>query len=116
MTFYDRYELLCNEHGVKAQNQEIMSVTGVTSGSISGWKKGAMPKVEIICRLAKHFNVSSDYLLGLSELRNPVPTITISEEERLLLEAYHTATVEGKFNIIQVCMNEKGKRDAVLVG
>lgn len=113
MTFYERYEQLCAERNMKPQTPEIQEVMGVTSGSISGWKKGASPKVEVICRLAEYFNVTADYLLGLSEVRNSKMVPTLTEQERLLLDAYRVATAQGQFHIIQVCMNE---RDTALKG
>lgn len=106
MTFYERFEQLCNESGFKPQSKEMQQITGVSSPAISNWGiKGAIPKGDVICRIAEYFHVSTDYLLGLSKLRNPQDELT--EEENLLLNAYRSASVQGKFNIIQVCMNEK---------
>ncbi len=107
MTFYERYETLCLEKGMKPQTQEMQDISGVSSASISGWKAGSQPKIDVICRLARYFNVTSDYLLGLSEVRNPNTIPALSEQERLLLDAYRVASVQGQFHIIQVCMNER---------
>lgn len=117
MSFYKRYESLCAERSMKPQNPEMQKICGVTSGSISGWKNGSSPKIEVLCRLATYFDVSTDYLLGLSEVRNP-KVLVLSEEEHLLLEAYRAANVPGRFNIIHVCMDEmkKAKGEAELVG
>lgn len=71
MTFYERYETLCTERGMKPQTQEILDILGVTSPTISGWKKGSSPKMEAVCCLARYFGVTTDYLMGLSELRTP---------------------------------------------
>ena len=109
MTFYERYEMLCAERKMKPQNQELQDVAGITSGSISGWKKGASPKIEVLCRLAKYFDVTTDYLLGLSEVRTSA--IVLTEQEQLLLEAFRSADTEGQFNIIHVCMDERKKAD-----
>lgn len=106
MTFYERYEMLCSEHGMKPQTQEMLDIAGVKSPSVSGWKSGSQPKADVLSRLAKYFDVTTDFLLGLSELRKP-QTCTLSEEEMLLLEAYRSASTQGRFHIIQVCMNEK---------
>ena len=29
MTFYERYEMLCSEHGMKPQTQEMLDIAGV---------------------------------------------------------------------------------------
>lgn len=70
MTFFERYEQLCVEKGTKPQNAEMIKIAGVSSGAISGWKKGSLPKGDVLCRLANFFDVTTDYLLGLSELKN----------------------------------------------
>lgn len=115
MTFYERFELLCAERKMKPQTQEIQDITGVSSPAISGWKnKGSLPKGEVLCRLANYFEVTTDYLLGLSEVRKPGPTLT--EEEALLLEAYRNANAQGRFNIIHVCMSEREKGQSVIAG
>lgn len=117
MTFYERYEELCSERGMKPQTQEMLDILGVTSPTITGWKKGSSPKIEAVISLARFFGVTTDYILGLSELRNPGDIL--SEEERLLVNAYKTSNAQGRFRIIQVCMNEldnAGKGEAVNAG
>lgn len=117
MSFYERYELLCSERGIKPQTQEILDLLGVTSPTITGWKKGSSPKVEYICRLSTFFGVTTDFLLGISELRKP--SLVLTDEERYLLTTYRTASTQGRFRIIQVCMNESdmaAKGEAVCVG
>lgn len=109
-TFYQRYEQLCSERGLKPQTQEILNVLGVTSPTISGWKKGASPKIEAVCCLANYFQVSSDYLLGLSSLRNP-PTPTLSDHEQILIEAFRSADAQGQQNIIYTCQYELRRRE-----
>lgn len=121
MTFFERYETLCTERGLKPQTQEILDVAGVKSPSVSGWKTGSQPKADVLCRLAKYFDVTTDYLLGLSEVRNPHTLPTLTEQEMVLLSAFRAATVEGQFHIIQVCMNERDaavaeKGESVSVG
>lgn len=105
MTFYDRYKQLCSEHGIKPQSQEILDILGVTSPTISGWKKGSSPKIEAICTLANYFHVSSDYLLGLSKLRVPIET-TLTDHEQLLIDAFRSVSAQGQQNIIFACQYE----------
>lgn len=105
MSFYERYEILCKEHNFTPNSPKSFEITGVSTGAVSGWKKGSMPKGDVIRRIAMYFDVTTDYLLGLSEVRKPSPAL--SEEEMLLLNAYRSATSQGRFHIIQVCMNEQ---------
>ena len=111
MSFYNRYVELCSEHGMKPQNPEMQRITGVSSGSISGWKQGSSPKIEVICNLAKYFDVTTDYLLGLSEVRKP-EILVLSEYERVLIETYRSIDPEGQMNIIYTCKSEQ-KRAAL---
>lgn len=46
----------------------------------------------------------------------PDTTLTLTDEERLLLEAYRSATAQGRFNIVSVCMSEKEKAATASVG
>ena len=71
MTFYDRYESLCKNAGYKPQSPKMQEITGVTSGAISKWKTlGITPKPEILAKIANFFNVSTDYLLGNSNIKD----------------------------------------------
>ena len=47
---------------------KLAQVLGVTQDSISLWESGKrIPDTQYIIALAKFFNVTSDYLLGLSD-------------------------------------------------
>lgn len=113
MSFYERFEALCTETGLKPQSKEMQEITGCSSPAISGWKNGSLPKVDALCRISQHFHVSTDYLLCLTELRSPTAFPSLSEQERLLLDTFRAAGAEGQFSIIQTAMNvremEKGK-------
>lgn len=118
MTFYERYEALCAERGMKPQTPEMLAVAGVSSPSVSGWKNGSQPKIDVICRLSKYFEVTADYLIGLSEVRNP-QAIVLSDHEQLLVNAFRSADAEGQQNIIFACqleLRKSGKRESVNAG
>lgn len=104
MSFYECYETLCAEHGFKPQASEMQAVAGVSSPSISGWKNGSQPKADVLCRLAKYFGVTVDYLLGLSVIRK---SQGLTSQEELLVDVFRACSEEGKFRIIQQCMNER---------
>lgn len=103
---------LQTEKGVT--NKEIEKACGLSNSVISQWKAGrSKPSVDAILRLARYFGVTTDYLLGfgdrevLIEIKNNA--VVLTPEEELILEAYAVASVEGRFKIIQTCMNEKEK-------
>lgn len=101
MTFFERYEELCIEKGLKPQNVEMIKIVGVSSAAVSGWKKGALPKGDVLCRLAKFFNVTTDYLLGLNEVRNPYYTNTINN--------CNNNSVQGISNVSSTSSNNKSR-------
>ena len=53
----------------KCLNQvEMAKILGVTKQSVSNWEnENIMPSVDMLIKLAQFFNVSTDYLLGLTE-------------------------------------------------
>ena len=88
---------------------EVAKRIGVSQPAVNQWDTGnKIPSVEMLCKLADLYCVSTDYLLGLSELRNP-QTITLTDHEMLLLKAYRAADAEGQQNIIFTCQLEMRK-------
>lgn len=67
MGFWEKYEQLCTEHGLKPQSEEIMKACGVSSPAITAWKKGSKPKFETMARIAAYFHVDVRYLLDLTD-------------------------------------------------
>lgn len=68
MTFYERYEAICTDKGIKPCEQSTADLIGTTRGSISVWKKnGKTPMGDMVCQIAEALGVSSDYLLGRTD-------------------------------------------------
>ena len=64
--FAKRLNELIKEH--KCTHDEIASVTNMTRQGVGKWVNGAsVPDALAAAKVAKFFNVSSDYLLGLSD-------------------------------------------------
>lgn len=62
--FWERFYSLCLRNGKRPN--PVGKEIGLSSGIISKWKNGGIPNGETLMKLAKYFNVSTDYLLGLS--------------------------------------------------
>jgi transcriptional regulator with XRE-family HTH domain len=46
----------------------LANIIGTTQDTISLWELGkSLPDINMLIKLAKYFNVSTDYLLGLEE-------------------------------------------------
>lgn len=88
----------------------LEAATGISNGSFSKWKKGTYaPSAEAVLRLAKYFHVSTDYLFCLSDSPYPKVEISLTEKEKILIDAYRTADDMGQLNIIYVCLDEMKK-------
>ena len=70
MDFYDRYENLCKERNLSPQSKILLDAVGVSSGTVTGWKKGSTPNFDAVVKIADYFQVDIRYLLGLTDTRH----------------------------------------------
>lgn len=89
--FYDNLKAECDRQGLKI-TPTVLQVGGKT-GALSGWKNGASPNSDIVMKLAKRLNVTTDYLLFGKDEDN-------SEDEHRLIKAYRKLTEEGQRAIL----------------
>ncbi len=64
--FWDRFYALCQRNGKRPN--PVGKEIGLSSGIISKWKNGGVPTGETLIKLSNYFNVSVDYLLGISSV------------------------------------------------
>ena len=56
----------------KTKQDDLAEVCGVKRQSVAQWKDGnTRPDIESLKKIAEHYNVSSDYLLGMTDVRKP---------------------------------------------
>lgn len=83
---------------------ELAKVLGITQDSISLWEKGKrIPDTPYIAKLAEYFDVSADYLLGLSDDLGapiPAPAPALPADEKELLDLYRQLNYEGKQRLL----------------
>lgn len=61
--FWENYDYLCRKSGKSAN--AVAAECGVKStGTVSAWKKGALPNSKTMTAIAKHFNISVEELTG----------------------------------------------------
>lgn len=109
--FSERLEHLIAERGV---NQKwLADEAGTTEATISRYLAFAnkSPNVEILASIALALNTTTDYLLGLSDVKNARNDLTA--EEQLLVAAFRRASERDKAITWQVfdtylSQNEKG--------
>lgn len=83
------------------KQSDLAQMLNMKAAAISKYEKGrAEPSIETICKLADIFNVSIDYLLGESNIKNPYVVRKISDEqyrqEQNLLVFYRQLTHDNK--------------------
>lgn len=108
--FYDRLKELCNSQGKSLTN--VIAELGMSSGNLSKWKKGKVPKSDTIHALAEYFGVSSDYLLGIDDVKEKATaaldrqTLTLTAEEVGIILDYRNLDNEGKIMVKSTIISE----------
>ncbi len=82
----------------KITQNELSNYLGLTPKMVSFYELGErFPPYDIIIKLADYFNVSTDYLLGRSEIKNP--------EE--LLNDYKSLSIAKKKELEEIILRNK---------
>lgn len=63
--FFQRFYELCRRNGTSPN--AIREELGASSGSITAWKRGVLPRPAMVAKIADYFGVTVDYLLGNAE-------------------------------------------------
>ncbi|WP_195276586.1 helix-turn-helix domain-containing protein [Anaerotruncus rubiinfantis] len=112
MKFFAVFESLCTEKGKSAN--AIAKELKIPSGSITAWKGGAEPRPATLSKIAAYFGVSTDYLLGNTDIKNK-PAATeddeLDEQERNLIDLFRLLPEEDRDTvavIIEGILKRKG--------
>lgn len=111
--FWTNFVKLCAESGV-APNVVAAKCGVKSTGTVSGWKKGAMPRESIMLKIADYFGVTVAELLGENEQKNKPTTINgdeLSEAERdfiLLLRSIPEQERDMVAEMIRAALRSKG--------
>jgi len=85
MTFSDRLKELRKEKNLT--QEELAKILGISRSTIAGYEtERKEPDYETLKKIADFFNVSTDYLLGRTDIYNPADEITeaVSDDPELL--------------------------------
>lgn len=72
--FWEQFVKLCAERNTKPN--PVAKELGFSSGSVTDWKNGKMPRPTTIRKIADYFQVSTTYLLGLTD----EPSVVLSDQ------------------------------------
>lgn len=90
--FWTQFQLLCSKIG-KSPNGVAKEI-GLSSGTVTFWKNGKIPKSDTLKKLADYFGVTVDYLLGNEQPAAPVasPAIALSADELRVIQRYRSVS------------------------
>lgn len=72
--FFNRFKALCDERNISVYR--ACTDIGLNRSAVAKWKDGGKPNGTTAGKLAEYFGVTTDYLLGQSESRAPVRTVS----------------------------------------
>ncbi|MCH5296886.1 MAG: helix-turn-helix transcriptional regulator [Ruminococcus sp.] len=79
---------------------ELADKLNLKASAISKYEKGiTQPAIETLKKLAEIFCVTVDYLIGLSDIRNPYGNTQITPNEAELVEHFRQLSYENKIRI-----------------
>lgn len=111
MTFWDRFYQLCITKGTKPN--PVAKEIEIGSGTLTKWKGGlTSPNSEALIKIAKYFNCSTDYLLGLTNLIES-PKSEFSQEDISILKKFKRLNVDDKTEVMMIIdfrLNQQEKR------
>ena len=90
--FYDRLQAVCKEKGVTVT--KMLNDLSLSTGSTGNWKKGQLPKGDILAKIAEYLNVSIDYIV-FGEYNAGLT----SDEERLI-NVYRSIPDKAKYKLL----------------
>ena len=69
-TLYDRIKELCESQGITVA--ELERELGFSNSTIRKWGNSTSPSIDKIIKISEYFNVSVDYILGFTEIKEPI--------------------------------------------
>ena len=69
--FYEIVNNLCKER--KTTITRMAEEIGLSNAAPTSWRKGAVPKLTTLEKIADYFDVSVDYLRGVETKKTPTP-------------------------------------------
>ncbi|MDD7793662.1 helix-turn-helix domain-containing protein [Clostridium sp. 'White wine YQ'] len=90
MSFSERLKILRNSKGIT--QQDLADILKVERPTIAGYEtKGKQPDYDKLLILSDYFNVSIDYLLGKSDIKEPAEKIIEKNKDTEYTLALHNA-------------------------
>lgn len=95
--FWDNFSHLCEQNG-KKPNSVAMELN-ISSGSVTAWKQGRVPKWATLQKIAAYFGCSVEHLLGRSDERI-ISETSLPADEIKLLQYYRSLDEDDKITAL----------------
>lgn len=113
--FWTRLVNLCNDKGTTPT--AVVHALNLSSGAVTKWKNGAVPRDTTLQKIADYFGVSVDYLLGKTDEPAPAaekktaPALPLTDAEKMIFISYRSnaAFKEAVDNILRLMPKEDPK-------
>ena len=99
MTFYERFKLLCAELGETPTG--VGRKLSVDAATINYWKNNHVPKTQALLKISDYFNVSVDFLLGKTDIRNSEKVKTGNEIAKVALFGGNTEVTDEMWDDVK---------------
>ncbi len=90
--FYENLKAICKARNVSVS--AMLKDLGLSTGSTGNWKKGQLPKGEVLALIANYLDTSIDYLI-FGEYRT-----NLTAEQLHLLELYEQTPDRAKYKVV----------------
>lgn len=75
---FQRISELCKRDGITIK--KLSEELDFAESLIRKWKNTSSPSIDKVKKIAKHFHVSTDYLIGATDICEPVETLMADED------------------------------------
>lgn len=108
--FWDNYVALCSQRG-KSPNA-VASELGKSSGSVTAWKGGTVPRETTLKKIADYFCVSIDQLLYDQKEKSPTPDgVELDSETIELRQIWDSADQAEREALLAMAKMLKARRN-----
>ena len=97
---FSRIKELCAENNITLNKLE--AEMGMSASSISMWKHSVSPTIDKIAKIASYFNVSIDYLVGVSDIKSTADTLAGDPDYISLQRARERMTDKDKTRMMGI--------------
>ena len=100
--FHERLSACCAEKGITISS--LAALFGTSKSTISAWKTGVSPNSAFVIMAAQYFDVTADYLLGLTDIPRPEasPVSSLTDEELRLIHGIRASDLHTRATVLNM--------------